>query len=242
MAILTDGSSQSIIWQNFLGSGSYDTSPVIIYWFYQTSYSDCQIYTFYTPGDSSKQQFFVRLNHVSNGSIEFLAHWSTTDGIWQNNAGLATTNAIHCLIITYDSGATTNDPVFFLDGASIAVTETSTPVGTWVIGTGSNLYACGLPTGNSLIGTTHQVSNLIRGDVDESKAAAIWSERNLNSRHVLGVNPFLNGASGLQAFDGATLASTNFIRRRHATVYLTYGSGVPDGNPVGAGETIMRGI
>ena len=50
----------------------------------------------------------------------------STDGNWRGTD--VSINARHHIAVTYDRGATTNDPVMYVDGATITVTELSTPV------------------------------------------------------------------------------------------------------------------
>lgn len=59
--------------------------------------------------------------------ISLYRHWSTSAGIWGFAAPAV--DGWHHVLVTYDSGATTNDAVIYLDGASQSVTELSTPAG-----------------------------------------------------------------------------------------------------------------
>lgn len=61
-------------------------------------------------------------------AIGYTRVWSTGTGTWTCPGPSADTWA-H-ILITYDSGATTNDPVMYLNGVSQTVTETSSPSGT----------------------------------------------------------------------------------------------------------------
>lgn len=64
---------------------------------------------------------------ITDTVIQYNAGWDSTSGSW--TIATTTTGAWHDLVITYNGGATTNDPVFYLDGATPAVTEIATPVG-----------------------------------------------------------------------------------------------------------------
>jgi len=54
--------------------------------------------------------------------------WSTTGGAWE--IANPSTGTWHHLLVTYDGGATTNDPVIYIDGVSQSITEQATPAGT----------------------------------------------------------------------------------------------------------------
>ena len=62
--------------------------------------------------------------------------FGTTVGIWRTNASTVTLGAWQSVARTYDSSATTNDPLIYINGASVTVTEVSTPVGTVNTNTG----------------------------------------------------------------------------------------------------------
>lgn len=60
----------------------------------------------------------------------FLRNWSGGLAAWVPDAyGIVGTARAH-VMLTYDGGATTNDPVIYLNGAAVAFTETLTPSGT----------------------------------------------------------------------------------------------------------------
>lgn len=68
-------------------------------------------------------------------SMQFNATFDTTSGNWFWTA--PATGAWHHVVLTYDAGSTSNDPVVYVDGASVSVGETSAPVGTYTGATGS---------------------------------------------------------------------------------------------------------
>ena len=69
----------------------------------------------------------------TNGRIVFEARrWTTTNGVWQLDTAIPQNQWVH-LCITYDGGSTANNPLIFVDGSSAALTETSTPAGTFTV-------------------------------------------------------------------------------------------------------------
>ena len=69
---------------------------------------------------------------VSGFRVRFAADYTTTDGVWHSPD--VTSTARHHVAITYNRSSGTNDPVIYVDGASVTVTETATPAGTIVTG------------------------------------------------------------------------------------------------------------
>lgn len=69
------------------------------------------------------------LNYNDGGGTtgyQFTRTWTGGTGQWITNA-LPSINVWHHICVTYDGGATTNDPIFYVDGASVAHTEQATP-------------------------------------------------------------------------------------------------------------------
>ena len=64
----------------------------------------------------------------ANTNYSFDADWSTTDGDW--DIALPALNTWVHFAVSYDFGATTNDPTFYFDGVEQTETEDATPVGT----------------------------------------------------------------------------------------------------------------
>lgn len=64
-----------------------------------------------------------------NGSVwEYLRAWSGSNATW--TVARPSTGAWHHFGITYDGSSTANDPLIYVDGTSVTVTETTAPSGT----------------------------------------------------------------------------------------------------------------
>lgn len=60
--------------------------------------------------------------------VRFGVDWTTTDGTWRTD-DLALNTRQH-YVVTYDAGSTTNDPVVYVNGASVSITQIANPAGT----------------------------------------------------------------------------------------------------------------
>jgi len=174
------------------------------------------------------------------GNVNALYFFQTTTvqtGAWTSPQNSIAAGGEIAFAISYDKGSTSNDPIFYINGAPVATTEISAPTGSF---TETN-------TANAIIGTINDggyytFDGIIRDIriynriLTAAEIAQIYSARGRdNIRNGLVFCPFLNGAAGLQVFDGATLAAGNTI------VDPCSGAvGVPAGNPVGVGETYLR--
>jgi len=85
-------------------------------------------------GAGNGQLIAMDLNGVggSTYTLSTLAMWSTTIGQWRTTNADGSLNVRFHYCVTYDGGATTNDPLLYVDGTSVSVTETATPVGSLV--------------------------------------------------------------------------------------------------------------
>lgn len=84
---------------------------------------------------------------TSAGTLVFGAAWSGTDGTWTVTKPA---NGLHHIVVTYAGAATTDDPVVYIDGASVTVTETATPTGTLDSDAAQNLVLGELSAGGTL--------------------------------------------------------------------------------------------
>lgn len=139
------------------------------------------------------------------------------------------------VVVKYDNSLTTNDPVILINNVAQAITEFGTPSGTarsdadWPL-------AIGHPNGRSIDGKVRLLLIYNRILTAEESTRIHVSRGRDFPRDGLVFCPFLVGAAGLQAFDGATLAAGNTI------VDPCSGAvGVPYGDPVGVGETYLMG-
>lgn len=71
--------------------------------------------------------------------LVFRIDFATTDGQWNTTAKVVPINAWSKFTLTYNSSNVANDPIIYLNGASVAITEGITPVGTRVDDTGEAL-------------------------------------------------------------------------------------------------------
>lgn len=93
-------------------------------------------------------------------SYQFQRNWSTGNGVWQ--IAQPSLNAWHHILVTYDGGATTNDPIIYIDGVSQTVTQSGAdPSGTIV--TDANPV---------LIGNNSNNNRVFAGNICE---VAIWN-------------------------------------------------------------------
>jgi hypothetical protein len=170
---------------------------------------------------------------ITTGRFGFIAHFSTTNGIWLSTSAAMTLNAWNHILITYDGSNVANNPIFYLNGVSVAVTRSTAPVGTYRTGTNTDIYI-GSPTSGSNpvakiedlriytgIKTAAQVAVIAGEDI---KTNATIDESNLVFHAPLVMCKGLT----YPTFAGSVLGAGNtFFDRING--YL----GVPSGSPVG---------
>jgi len=75
--------------------------------------------------DTSDRYFVIN----ADNTFTFAAYWTGVDGTWQTDASITTGNEWVHVAITYDGNSTANDPVIYINGEAVAITETATPTG-----------------------------------------------------------------------------------------------------------------
>ena len=173
-------------------------------------------------------------------NLFFFAGWSGTDGLWETAANTITPGTEHHVAVTYDHGNVANNPIFYIDGVLSAVTETQTPVGSDGDDSVNDLLL-----GETAAGGGQPFDGMqsdwriydwvlpavdIKSIVDFNSISASGYGYGLIF-HVQGI-----GASGLQAYDGIALSSSNKIVDR-INGYL----GIPNNSPIGHDEK-LRGV
>ena len=215
------------------------TNKSVSVWVYQDAYTNGRV-VHLSPTDNTVDEFFsMDLNTVENGTVGFTAGWSTSPyvGLWRTATGVVPTGGWYHIVVTYVNSSTANDPIIYVNGVAKATSEEYTPAGTSLTGT-NNIMAIGYggtAASNPIDGRVSDV-RVYNRILTADEVLAIYNARGRdNIRNGLVFCPFLKGAAGLQAFDGATLAAGNTI------VDPCSGAiGVPAGSPVGVGETYLR--
>lgn len=187
---------------------------------------------------NSGNGWFVRLINAG-GFVEALhfVHLFTGDnGVWYSNDNAVSVGTDYHVAVTYDRTATGNDPIFYLNGASIAVNEDGTPTGS-----AKDDSAEEFSVGNTAdgVGNTPHDGKIWDNRVYNKILTAATIAEIANSKvfvipsHGLVFHtPFLE-ADGKVKFDGV-LGNTDFVWD-----YIGGIKGTPAGSPVAHQETEM---
>ena len=172
--------------------------------------------------------------YTTENNVTFLKGYSTVQGIWQTNEVLSLNTWYH-LAVSYDESNIANDPIIYINGVAQSIDVKQTPVGSLQSDTSDSIFSPFVGLATTPYGTVADL-RIYNRILTAAEVAQIYSARGRdNIRNGLVFCPFLKGAAGLQAFDGATLAAGNTI------VDPCSGAiGVPAGSPVGVGETYLR--
>lgn len=76
-----------------------------------------------------------------SNTLQLYQFFSGNDGIWHTGANTITLNAWNHVALVYDSGSSTNEPVFYINGVLAATTEVQNPTGTRVTDTDFHIGA-----------------------------------------------------------------------------------------------------
>jgi hypothetical protein len=182
-------------------------------------------------GDStyySKTNALLYSVNYSNPALS-VGRWFSADnsisvGAWQH------------ICVTIDKSNSANDPIMYVNGVSIAITEVETPSGTITSDSTSVVEV-----GGSVLGAHHSVDGKITDAriynriLTPAEVLAIYEGRGRdNIINGLVFAPVLYGASGLQAYDGVVLGSGNKLVDPYSGAY-----GTPSGSPIGRAETYL---
>ena len=104
------------------------TSVTCVAWVKPSGAGEGNKGTIFAQGTSAEGRLKWQFDSSGTTKLRLLCNRVTTDGEWAFGSALSTTAWSH-VAVTYDGSSTTNDPVAYLNGVSVTVTETSTPNG-----------------------------------------------------------------------------------------------------------------
>lgn len=209
----------------------------VMHWAYFTTFTSSVIHglAWITVGSSTEELFYTFTTSAAlSGRFGVTARWSGALAAWYTNSAYATTGQWYHFAVTYDNASTSNDPIIYVNGASVAITESTAPSGTYATGSVNQEFGPGGWGGNTIngrvAGTLLYNRILTAGEI----ADAYTSRLAVPNYNGLVFAPNLSGATGLQNFDGVTLASGNTLIDQ-----ISGAGGVPAGSPVGRADTYL---
>lgn len=81
-------------------------------------------------GASNFNMFFVSDESGSDLALSFFMGFSTTNGRWDTTSRVLTEGVWNHVAVVYDADSASNDPILYVNGSSVSITESSTPSGT----------------------------------------------------------------------------------------------------------------
>lgn len=184
----------------------------------------------------SDATYFWRLVLSSSGTLRFNKREgaSNTTGAWDTSSALSSATR-YFAAATFDFSSVSNVPIIYINGASVSISATVTPVATGTRPVDGNITSSVVTANRSFIGTINNtlVYNRILSASEIAEAYA--SRLAIPTYNGLVFAPNLLGAAGLQVFEGANLGSTNYFVDQ-----ISGATGTPSGSPVGAGDTYLN--
>jgi hypothetical protein len=185
-------------------------------------------------GTDSDEYNVLLVPSTGVAKIGWLAHFSTTDGVWKTTNNVLAAGNLYHIALTYNGSAVGNNPLIYINGVSQAVTRDAAPVGTYRSGTNTDLYlgtpiAGGNPNGKVQDG---RVYNRILTAAEILALASPGRSIEMNDNGLKFHATALYSANKYPAipFSGI-LGATDYMYDR-----INGYQGVPSGSPVGAAD------
>jgi len=140
MSVDMPGAGTVYVKWNSVGAGNGLSQKTVSIWIKHDDLADDgTLFVFYGAG--TNETFYLYFVAGSAQKMELYVSTSATAGTWRTSSDVITSTAVWYMVtITYDNSSLTNDPIFYVNGASVGITETSTPTGTIDAGTSADLY------------------------------------------------------------------------------------------------------
>jgi hypothetical protein len=188
--------------------------------------------------DKRDWQFYAADSAPRTQAIEFLQAFDDATLIWYS-ASTITTGQINHMAVTYDRTSPSNDPVLYVDGSSVAVTQIGSSTGTAEDDSGEQMTA-----GNrdNAAGTDDRTFDGIIYKILIYNRILSASEiaDDFNSRlFIPNYNGLVfacgfHGTKGLQVYEGASIAAGNLF-----VEHINGANGTPANTPTGRGDDYL---
>ena len=172
---------------------------------------------------------------VNVNSFIYVHTWSGANGVWRSDANVATTS-VRDFTVTYNRGNTANDPIFYVDGSSVNVNESSNPAGTVDDDSGQDFWVGGVDSGAAPAMDGNMFGLFVWDRLVSAVDIASMSSKRSVTGHGAGLifsEKFI-GAAGLQVYDGTSLSAANKFVDDISGI-----QGTPTNSPVGRSDTYM---
>lgn len=122
-----DGTDDNVSILNALGG--YPTASKCSYSFWVKLNTSVANQIIWQSFGTSGAAFDGQGMNEQNGKFLFQESWTGSTALWITNSAYLNDLKWHHIAITFDNSSTANDPIFYLDGVSVAITESTAPSG-----------------------------------------------------------------------------------------------------------------
>lgn len=234
MAVLYNGAVEQYIKWTTPTNAVGLTTKTVSKWYKPLALPGATLWTIYDGTGTDSDEYNLMLS-VSDGKLRWLAHFSTTNGVWNSTNAVFSANNLYHIAISYNGSDTANNPTFYINGVSIAVTRSTAPVGTYRNGTSTDLFVgpVGLLTPNHYSQDVRVYNRILTA----AEIAALYaSSRTLemNDSGLVFHAPLMYAANRYSTlpFSG-TLGATDYTYDR-----INGYQGTPTGSPTGAADIV----
>lgn len=231
MAVLFDGSTtHNILYSSPPVTALGLTQSTLIFTVNRSTPVDYSILFQAEPTAGTDELFFINMDYSTGydaGKISYLARWSGGNADWYSTNDVLSTGEQE-IAITYDASSAANNPIFYVNGVSVAVTSTGARSGSYVTGTN-----CDIRIGSSVIPSTIcTIRRILRYNRILSASEILEA---YNSKLAVPSWRGLVFAPPLWAVkDGQALGASDVVRD-----LISGASGVPTGSPIGRGDNVL---
>lgn len=191
--------------------------------------------------DSTQGMFLIRGSggtdenfrvNLALQEVQFNATWSGGVAAWKTGNVITSAGVWYHIVVSYDAGSTSNNPVIYVNGASKSLTETASPSGTWHASTGSSVY---IPHSLSTFALDGKLADVRVYDtiLSAAQVLALYNDGpftpNYDTDLVFHAPLTKSTALSGSSFDGYTLTSSQKLVDR-----IGCAEGTPSGSPLGS--------
>jgi len=211
------------------------TSRSVSVWFVADSTSAGVRYlSIFGDGGVTYSGYYLAINTAAAGDVAYGEGFTTLAGQWYTAGTVITAGQLTNITVTY-AMTTATDPIIYVNGVAKSTAELTTPAGT--INQNDKTMYVGASNGSGLKPLDGKIFDLKMYNriLTPAEVLDLYNSRcKIVNDNGLVFHADLNGAAGLQNFDGSTLGAANVFTDR-----IGGARGVPAGNPVGYADNAL---
>lgn len=196
------------------------TAQTISFWTFPISLGENNAGRIFSKGTGLSSRIRVLCEAIGTGRWQLFAQWTASGG-WVASGNSIQFGKWQHVVITYDASSSSNDPLFYINGTAVSVTETNTPSGSLQSDTTDLVIGNDTTTARTFSGFIDEVMYFNR-IITPTEVSDLYYKNTISNSGLVGYWKFDEG-SGSSAIDSSTSATNGTIANATYSTVVAFG-------------------